>query len=187
MSDREYIEYKKKWIARRAVTRALRTGELCKAEACEVCDKKTHLQAHHCDYGRTLDVIWLCSKCHGQAHSKGHELNPENHSQTPTPLIWEEQDYVTVSITLPIRTFAMLKNKAGASGKTFSTIIRQCIENTYPKKSLQMEFDFGKEKSEDKHKKLSCVETHARGSNKSLLPCIWKQRGGGNTHARTVA
>lgn len=69
-------EYKKRWIKknpekRRAhvmVGNALRSGKLIR-QTCEICgDKKTH--AHHEDYTKPLDVIWLCSKHHREVHFK---------------------------------------------------------------------------------------------------------------------
>jgi replicative DNA helicase len=53
--------------ARRAVQSALERGELTKPEACERCDGKGEVGAHHRDYSRPLDVRWLCSGCHTAA------------------------------------------------------------------------------------------------------------------------
>ena len=52
--------------ARLAVRNAVRRGKLTKAP-CEVCgDPKS--EAHHEDYTKPLDVIWLCRKHHRNAH-----------------------------------------------------------------------------------------------------------------------
>lgn len=52
--------------AREAVTRAIKHG-LMKRMPCEVCgDPKSH--AHHDDYAKPLEVLWLCQTHHTQAH-----------------------------------------------------------------------------------------------------------------------
>lgn len=52
--------------ARRAVTAAIKRGDLVR-QPCEVCgEPKTH--AHHEDYLRPLDVRWLCPRHHGEEH-----------------------------------------------------------------------------------------------------------------------
>lgn len=55
-----------KYQARCAVNNALRDGRLKKKD-CELCglDKS---QAHHEDYSRPLDIIWLCAGCHSKVH-----------------------------------------------------------------------------------------------------------------------
>lgn len=59
--------------ARRAhheVERAVVKGTLARPPCCSRCgsaDRAIH--AHHEDYGRPLDVTWLCAPCHGEVHA----------------------------------------------------------------------------------------------------------------------
>lgn len=48
--------------ARRLVSQALKSGKLIK-QPCEKCGVKD-VQAHHEDYSKPLDVVWLCFKHH---------------------------------------------------------------------------------------------------------------------------
>ena len=48
--------------AYRHVRNAVKSGRLTK-EACRFCGE-TKVQAHHHDYSKPLDVIWVCFKCH---------------------------------------------------------------------------------------------------------------------------
>lgn len=51
--------------ARRAVRRAISTGALSRPTACQHCGTTPRLvEAHHADYNKPLDVMWLCTKCH---------------------------------------------------------------------------------------------------------------------------
>lgn len=53
--------------ANMAVDAALRSGRLKKPERCQGCGRsssETRIGAHHYDYTRPLDVIWLCAACH---------------------------------------------------------------------------------------------------------------------------
>lgn len=52
---------------------ALRKGDL-KPKPCERCNFAFGVQAHHEDYSKPLDVVWLCQKCHGERH---REINEE--------------------------------------------------------------------------------------------------------------
>ena len=52
--------------ARDAVKRALVRGELVK-KSCEVCGE-IKSQAHHEDYTKPLEVIWLCTTHHAKKH-----------------------------------------------------------------------------------------------------------------------
>lgn len=55
-----------KYEARTAVNNAIRDGRLSKG-VCEVCGS-SNTQAHHEDYTKPLDIIWLCFPCHKKAH-----------------------------------------------------------------------------------------------------------------------
>ena len=57
-----------KYKARTIVRGAIRNGSLVRKN-CSVCgDKKS--QAHHPNYNEPLNVVWLCSACHGKEHRK---------------------------------------------------------------------------------------------------------------------
>ena len=62
-------EYRKKFPERKyahlQVYYALKKGTLSK-QPCFMCGEKA--EAHHPDYSRPLDVVWLCSPHHRQAH-----------------------------------------------------------------------------------------------------------------------
>lgn len=53
---------------RRLVNEAIHDGVLVR-QSCRQCGASEAL-AHHEDYGRPLDVIWLCRKCHAQRHAE---------------------------------------------------------------------------------------------------------------------
>lgn len=54
--------------AHQAVTRALLYGELVRPDACSRCSQNKRLVAHHEDYSKQLEVVWLCYRCHRQRH-----------------------------------------------------------------------------------------------------------------------
>ncbi|WP_417070775.1 hypothetical protein [Niveibacterium terrae] len=49
-----------------AVSNAIRSGKMIKQPCCICGDKKS--EAHHHDYSRPLDVLWLCDKHHKEEH-----------------------------------------------------------------------------------------------------------------------
>jgi hypothetical protein len=54
--------------AHNAVARAIRAGELVRQPCCRCGDAKS--VAHHEDYEKPLDVMWLCQPCHKQRHKE---------------------------------------------------------------------------------------------------------------------
>jgi hypothetical protein len=69
-----HAEHTKAWAQRNpekrkahsAVANALRDGKI-ERNPCEVCGGE-NVQAHHHDYSKPLDVVWLCSAHHAQHH-----------------------------------------------------------------------------------------------------------------------
>lgn len=56
-------------LARQAVYRATKRGELQRPNVCELCNEKSsyRIEAHHyLGYERRLDVQWLCIPCHAK-------------------------------------------------------------------------------------------------------------------------
>ena len=66
----------KAWQEKNAIRRAahvifgnaIKNGKIMK-QPCFVCGKKA--EAHHPDYSRPLDVVWLCPTHHKEVHSMG--------------------------------------------------------------------------------------------------------------------
>lgn len=50
--------------AHQAVRMAIRRGQIVRPAQCERCGAAGRIEAAHRDYGRPLDVDWLCVSCH---------------------------------------------------------------------------------------------------------------------------
>ena len=62
---------------------AVKTGKLVRPNQCSKCDKKCTPHAHHEDYSKALDVIWLCSRCHFYIHHKSKHYRKRLNEKTP--------------------------------------------------------------------------------------------------------
>jgi hypothetical protein len=51
------------YLAGQAFRRALKKGELVRGP-CEVCGTTKHIDGHHDDYSKPLEVRWLCRRHH---------------------------------------------------------------------------------------------------------------------------
>lgn len=159
INTNEYVEFKKKRFARSAVNKALRSGELKRSDKCNLCLKETRTNAHHIDYGKPLNVIWLCDKCHGECHRKSSPLNPQNNKQTHSHIFLNESDTVVVSVSLPIKNFIALKKHSLVKRKNISTLIRNNIIKEYTIDSDQLEFKFDEainDKTPNEHNQNIC-------------------------------
>lgn len=67
--------YKKKWAEKNHLKRAahiiignlLRDGKLTRGP-CQICKTMENIEAHHFDYAKPFDVIWLCKEHHQKVH-----------------------------------------------------------------------------------------------------------------------
>jgi len=66
-----------KYHARQMVLQAIRYGELIK-KPCEVCNSTENVEAHHDDYRKPLDVMWLCIRHHDERHMELDEAEKSN-------------------------------------------------------------------------------------------------------------
>lgn len=55
----------------------LRDGKLIRPEKCDCCGCRGRPQAHHCDYSKPTEVMWLCKDCHVEWHKKFKPLYPD--------------------------------------------------------------------------------------------------------------
>ena len=46
------------------------TGQIVKPSTCSSCNSQLHIEAHHTDYSKPYDVIWLCKSCHKKLHAE---------------------------------------------------------------------------------------------------------------------
>ena len=63
--------YPERERARSKLNYAIRTGKLVKPKTCSQCNRTTssrRLHGHHGNYTKPLEVIWMCSVCHGDQH-----------------------------------------------------------------------------------------------------------------------
>jgi ribosomal protein S27AE len=59
---------KRRQKAHSAVSNAIKSGKLIRQPCCRCGEKKS--LAHHEDYDKPLDVMWLCQPCHTQRHKE---------------------------------------------------------------------------------------------------------------------
>lgn len=73
-ADKKYrTKFPEKYKAVNAVNNALRCGRLFK-KPCAICENEI-TEAHHEDYSKPLEVIWLCAKHHAELHKNRRKNN----------------------------------------------------------------------------------------------------------------
>lgn len=54
--------------AHSALSRAVKAGTINKPSVCCLCGCVGRIEAHHHDYSKPLEVMWLCVSCHRRLH-----------------------------------------------------------------------------------------------------------------------
>ncbi len=143
ISTKQVLDVKRRRYARNIASKAIKSGLLKRPCTCESCvEIKSDIECHHIDYGKPLDVVWLCKKCHGRAHRKNSALNPNNNTQTPIPYIFDKHERVNVTFTIPIENFIHIRELAKKQGKPLSKMIEKEMLKNFPVQSDQLEFNF---------------------------------------------
>lgn len=62
---------------------AVETGKIIRPKSCSECKKICTPHAHHEDYSKPLEVIWLCSTCHFYLHHKSKHYRERLSEKTP--------------------------------------------------------------------------------------------------------
>jgi len=61
-------KYPEKNRARQAISQRILRGKIIPPDRCQRCQAIGKVVAHHADYSKPLDVIWLCRPCHRKEH-----------------------------------------------------------------------------------------------------------------------
>ena len=76
--------------AQNMLEKAIERGVVKQQTKCETCgdegtfkDGRSKIQAHHCDYNKPLDVMWLCQKCHHKWHKTHTATRKEVQQELP--------------------------------------------------------------------------------------------------------
>ena len=66
--------YPEKYAAQAKIAYRIKTGALIR-QPCERCGSHQNVHAHHDDYSKPLDIIWLCPLHHAERHKELRVIN----------------------------------------------------------------------------------------------------------------
>ena len=75
---KEHNQRQKAWGA---LNDAIRYGKLERPTVCSRCGSEGDIEAHHEDYSKPLDVMWLCVRCHNELHKEKNKKKRESSQQ----------------------------------------------------------------------------------------------------------
>jgi hypothetical protein len=104
LSFDEVAPHKKFWLAENKLKRkahqsvayAIQTGKLVR-QPCERCGTTQHVVAHHEDYNKPLDVLWLCKQHHKERHM---EIERENKNKPKPDMVNHPPHYTQGGIEM---------------------------------------------------------------------------------------
>lgn len=183
ISEEDLICHKKRKYVRSLVQSAIKSKKLTRPSTCELCFcKDKPIEAHHKDYGKPYDVVWLCKSCHTKAHKPDSPLNPSNNHQSPMPYVVQMYKNVQVSFNIPIETFLSMKRESDKLNKSISTILREYALKQYPIYNPQLQFnfevknDFAQQKQNERIQSMEQSERLLLQSECAMLQEIRRQR-----------
>lgn len=65
-----YQKHKLENRSRKLFRYHIKAGNVKESNICEECGSMKYIEAHHPDYSKPLDVIWMCKKCHKRIHKE---------------------------------------------------------------------------------------------------------------------
>lgn len=88
LNDREYGSKRHYIIARvrQQLNKAIKSGAVVRPSQCSQCGIQCRPHAHHPDYRKPLDVMWVCARCHGAQHKGDSRGAIERHGIAPDPV-----------------------------------------------------------------------------------------------------
>ncbi|MFA4834882.1 MAG: hypothetical protein WC749_02255 [Dehalococcoidia bacterium] len=93
---------------------AVKRGELIKPDTCSMCGEKKIIMAHHNDYSKPLDIIWVCQACHMKIH-RGAPIS--------------QGKLVRTIVQLPDETFEWIRHEAFEQKISIAELIRRIIDD----------------------------------------------------------
>lgn len=112
-----------------AVDAALRCGVLVRPTFCSGCgcsDSEHRIEAHHYDYAKPLDVIWLCTPCHEKMDAE-HRLREgkANHSLSK-PVVMKQDGKIICRFPSIADAARAVQRSATSIKQVLSGKARQC-------------------------------------------------------------
>lgn len=142
INKNDILNLKKRRYVRQMLSRAITKKEIVRPDTCTLCSVFCNPVAHHKDYGKPLEIDWLCQKCHGLVHRKDHPWNPNNIIQSPLPECVQRNKRIHVSFSIPIANFIAICEEAEIRQLSLSTMLKEEILKNFPIKKNQLEFKF---------------------------------------------
>lgn len=68
--EKYHLKYPEKIKAQSETGNAIRGGRLVRPSACSTCFESGFIEAHHEDYSKPLEIVWLCPRCHRKVHTR---------------------------------------------------------------------------------------------------------------------
>jgi len=104
LSYKQVAPHKKFWLqtnklkrkAHQDVSYAIQKGKLIR-QPCERCGVTEHVVAHHEDYNKPLDVVWLCKRHHKERHM---EIDRENKDKPKPDMVNHPPHYTQGGIEM---------------------------------------------------------------------------------------